>query len=465
MSREIEPDYETQFLFPPALEDWVGAAHPVRFIREFVRETVNEIEQPEGNDPNGRPHYGFKLLLGVWLYAYCEGITSARQVEKRCREYVPMMWLAGLHVPDHHTLWRFWSKHQERIRQVYLQTLKVAVRANLLGMVLHAVDGTKIGSRASRRSAWHDEDLKKVLALAEERIKRLEEKVAQAGEGGEIDEELPEQLQNQKALKKKIQDSLKELETLGEKKLQPNDRESKLMIDGRGRTGFAYNAQAVVDQKSGMIVAADVTDQANDSHQLTPMLDQVKENLGDFAETTLADSGYDTVENLGDAEKRKATVLVAPKVNEKKAPAYHSVHFRYDEERDAVECPRGEWLGRQGKQKSKDKPYAVQTYRCKVMSCPVRSVCSSDPKGRVIEVSPYHGALQRQQEKRRRSDARELMRQRSAIVERIFAEIKEHLKFRRWTVATKAKVKTQWVMLCTAMNLRRLIAEWALTTA
>jgi hypothetical protein len=30
MSREIRPDYETQFLFPPSLEQWVVADHPVR---------------------------------------------------------------------------------------------------------------------------------------------------------------------------------------------------------------------------------------------------------------------------------------------------------------------------------------------------------------------------------------------------------------------------------------------------
>lgn len=461
MSREIEADYDEQFLFPPALEQWVGPAHPVRFIREFVRELADEIKEPQQDDPNGRPRYGFKLLLSVWLYAYLEGITSSRQVAKRCREHVPTMWLAGLHEPDHHTLWLFWSRHRDEIRKVYLHSLRVAVRANLVGMVLHALDGTKIASRASRRSAWHEEDLKKMLALAEERIKRLEEKVSQAAEEGVPDDELPKQLQSQQALQQSIRESLKELEQSGEKHLQPNDRESRLMIDGRGRTGFSYNAQAVVDAKSGIIVAADVTDEPNDQHQLAPMLEQVKENVGDFAETTLADSGYDTAEGLGKAEEMSATVLVAAKVSGKTAPEYHASRFRYDEERDAVECPRGEWLTREGTKRSKQKPHAMNTYRCKVMSCPVRSACSSDRKGRLIEISPYQMAVQRQREKRHSPDARDLMRKRSAIAERPFAEIKEHRKFRRWTVATKAKVKVQWDMICTAMNLKRLIAALA----
>ena len=61
-----------------------------------------------------------------------------------------------------------------------------------------------------------------------------------------------------------------------------------------------------------MVVAeAVVTNQENDSHQLVPMLDEVKENVGEIAEENLADAGYDCTEQYAQAEQRGYEVLVS----------------------------------------------------------------------------------------------------------------------------------------------------------
>ena len=325
-------------------------------------------------------------------------------------------------------------------------------------MVLHAVDGTKILSRGSKRSEWHRRDLEKLLAAAETRLVKLETEISATGSGEGVDDRLPEPLQKQKTLVKKIRGSLAELDREEQDHLQPADRDARMMMMSNGKTAFAHNAQAVVDQITGIIVAQGVTDEANDQRQLVPMLDQVAKNAETTAETTVADRGYDTAEGLGGAAERGANVVVASKVDRARASEYHAVRFRFDEERDQVLCPRGEWLDRQGTSHHKQKPYALMTYRCHVTTCPVRSLCSRDPKGRIIEVSPHHAAIARNQRALSDPEIRKLMRDRSAIVERIFAEIKETLGFRRWTMAGKAKVAAQWALMCTAMNLRRMIA-------
>lgn len=462
MSREILPDYETRFLFPPSLEDWVGPDHPVRYIREFVdaldldKLGLSDEQKSRREDSTGRPHYGVRLLLKVWLYGYMYRIRSSRALETACRDLLPLVWLAGTHRPDHNTLWRFWNRYRATIREVFLQSVRVAMSEKLIGMVLQAVDGTKIKSASSKRTAWHEVDLKKILGELEQQIGRLEEEIAAAGEeGGGPDDNLPKDLQKRDELRTRIKDALAALREADRKHMQPDDPEARLMVS-QGRTEFAYNAQAVVDQQIGIIVAADVTDQENDEHQLVPMLEQTAQNLSGYATTTLADSGYHTAEGLAQAEAMGANVLVAVKEKDREVGPYHTTHFMHDEQADAVICPEGQILPRMGTRRHQQKPYPVKTYRCRVFStCPVAKLCSSDPKGRVIEISPHHQVVIRN---RRHPNARELLKQRQEIAERPFAEIKETLGIRRWSFRGVLKIKSQWWLICAAMNLRRMVA-------
>jgi len=464
MSREILPDYETQYLFPRSLEEWVGADHPARFVREFVDALdlealgLSEEQKAKREDTNGRPHYGLGMLLKVWLYGYMNRIGSSRKLEQGCRDVLPLVWLAGTHRPDHNTLWRFWHRYRGTIRHLFLQSVRVAMRENLVGMVLQAIDGTKIKSAASKRTAWHQADLDKLLQQLDQQIDRLEQQIAQAGEpsGTEADDRLPKRLQGREELRSRIKSSLAELEKFDRKHMHPVDPDARMMVS-HGRTEFAYNAQATVDEQEGIIVAEDVTVEENDEKQLEPMLGQTRQNTGGFAKTTVTDSGYNTAQSLGAAEKMGADVLVALKQTERQVGALHAMHFIHDEPSDSVRCPQGQTLNREGTRKHKNKPDPLKTYRCRVSaSCPVAAACSKDPKGRVIEISPHHQAIVRN---RQHPDARALLIRRQSVVERAFAEIKETLGLRRWSFRGLEAVKAQWSMMCTAMNLRRMIAN------
>ena len=462
MSHEIRPDYETQYLFPRSLEEWVGADHPARFVREFVEALdlgsvgLSEEQEARRHDPNGRPHYAVDLLLKIWLYGYMYRIRSSRALERGCRDTLPLVWLAGTHVPDHNTLWRFWNRYRGVIRQVFVQSVRVAVEADLVGMVLQAVDGTKIKSAGAKRSGWHKADLETLLGQINSDIDRLEQQIAEAGEQGDgPDDRLPKELEKRQDLRARIEQSLAALNKAERNHLHPHDPDARMMVS-RGRTEFAYNAQTMVDQKIGVIVAEQVSIEANDEHQLEPMLKQTKENVGRLAETSVADSGYHTAEGLGAAEAMGANVVVAVKQSKHKVGPYHALHFIFEEHTDSVLCPQGQSLSREGTRRHKDKPYAVKTYRCHFgSSCPVASLCTRDRNGRQIEISPHHAAVVRN---RQHPHAQALLRQRQMVVERIFAEIKETLGLRRWTFRGLDRVKAQWSMMCAAMNLRRMFA-------
>ncbi len=196
MSQEIRAQYDQVYILPPCLEDWIGKDHPARFIRAFVDETdLKGLGFKERKSEDGRPSYAPDLLLKVWLYGYLQRIYSTRSLERACREHMSLIWLTGMHAPDHNTLWRFWRDNKEPLRRVFGQAIKIALSWDMIGLVLHAVDGTRIRADVSQNGAWHREDLVKLCERLEEAIDEAEKQV-EASEREEIGEyRLPENLQ------------------------------------------------------------------------------------------------------------------------------------------------------------------------------------------------------------------------------------------------------------------------------
>lgn len=463
MSAEIRADYEQMDLLPQSLEDWVPQDHPARFIREFVEALdLVGLGFRERKSEEGRPPYSNDLLLKAWLYGYLARIRATRELERACREHLSLLWLTGRRAPDHNTFWRFWVANRRPLRAVFRAAVKVAAGQGLIGMICHAVDGTKIQAVASARTVEHREDLERALARVEASIAEMEAAVekAEKEEGGEY--RLPENLQEAEKLRQAIRESLGKMAEADREHLHPQEAEARLMPCAGGKPP-AYNAQAVVDAQAGIIVAETAVNAESDNSMLVPMLEETKANLGAVAEATLADGGYSSIQQLDEAEARGYEVLVA-EGSETGGPDrgdYDSSHFEYDGERDEVICPRGERLKFECCQNKGPNRPAVQRYRCQSYGdCPVRALCSSSQRGRRIERSVQHEALRRQQIKRRDPAQRALLRRRKVIVEPVFATLKQALGFRRWTVRGLENVRTQWALLCTTMNLKKMYKYW-----
>jgi len=466
MSNVIEADYSQQWLFPPSLEDLVPASHPARLVREFVDALdLEELGFKAEVADSGRPGYAVSLQTKVILYGYMNRNRSTRGWERACYNDIGMLWLTGMNYPDHTTLWRCWNENRAGLRKLFRQLLQIATAANLVGLVLHAVDGTKILSMASEQQGWHrkslEEKLKRLDQAIDEIMKQTEE-LSQEPSGGA--HQLPESLQQRQQLREMIQQQLSELNAKDRDHLNPQDPDARVMKCG-ARKQFAYNAQAVVDEKSKLIVGAAVVTDESDNYQLTPMLDQVKENLGKVAELTVADAGYLVTTQLAEAEQKGYPVLVnlPEPLQEAKDQPYHASHFVYDAAKDQCICPRGEVLPfDHTKVRDKVQPYSVRVYCCQSYeTCPVRWQCSSSQTGRSVQIHPNHDALLRQRQKHRDEAMRAALKRRGCTVEPVFGWAKEAMDFRRWTFRGLEKVQTQWSVLCTAMNLRKLYKSWS----
>jgi transposase len=463
MSREIRADYEQTEMMPACLEDWVGVDHPARFLREFVDALdLGALGFRERESAEGAPSYAPDLLLKAWLYGYMKGIRSTRRLEEACREHMSLIWLTGRHAPDHNTLWRFFRDNRAALRKVFRAGVRVAAEQGLVGMICHAVDGTKIPAVASGRTTEHREDLERALERIEASIAEMEAGVEKAEEEEAGEYALPASLQEAEKLRAAIRTSLERMKEAEREHLHPGEPEARLMPCG-ARKEPAYNAQAVVDAKAGIIVAEDTVNAESDNQMLVPMLEETKSNLGAVAAETVADGGYSSAQQLDEAQARGYEVIVAEgaETGGRDRGDYDSANFQYDGERDEVICPRGERLKYEATQNKGSHRLPVRRYRCQSFrNCPVRELCSQSKQGRQIEWSPQHEALRRQRSKRQDPAKRALLRRRKVIVEPVFGQLKQNEGFRRWTVRGLENVRAQWALLCTAYNLKKLSQAW-----
>lgn len=460
MTQSIAPDYGQQFLFPPALEDWVPKDHPVRFLREFVdQQDLGKLGFAMPVCMDGRPPYAPSLLLKIWLYGYHHRLRSTRKLEAACRDHLALIWLSGNIAPDHNSLWRFWRDNKAALRRLFRESVRLAVKAGLVGLALQAVDGTKIQALASSRSGWTKANMEKLLAALEAELNETEK---QLGQEKPTEEQaayrLPTKLEDQEALRKVVKAGLEQLKEDGANHYHPKEPEARRMKD-YGQRPFGYNAQAVVDQSHGVVVACDVVSEPTDAGQLVPMLKQAQDNTQAAAPVlSLADGGYGSGAQVAQAEAEKLEVLVNPMDGGNKKEGYSAHDFAYDAAAGSVTCPQKQPLDFSSQ--SLQKGQLVKRYRCHVKECPAAALCKDKKNRRVIEIWPHTQAVQAMRQRLQQPQAQAKLSKRPEIVEKHFGHIKQHDGFRRWTVGGTENVRTQWALVNLTMNLRVLVKAW-----
>jgi transposase len=461
--RAIDADFTKTYLFPPSFEDFLPEDHPARFIRALVEHLMPSVGLSwKDEDGDGRPTYAAGLLLRVWLYGYLHNIRTVRKLEAACRENIGLLWLTGMNAPDHNTLWRFWRMNQKTIGRVFRETVRLAVEAGMVGLALHAVDGTKIQAKASTHTVWDREDLEKFVVRVDQKVAALETEIARHDGGEDEGYRLKKELTDRQTLRVVIEEKLQMLASHERTVMNPNEPEARMMKTSSG-TRLGYNGQIVVDDKKGLIVAEQLLTDPFDQGALMPVLDRVEEQFGKTAENTVADGGYNTEQTLVEAQERNRSITVAAGPADAEShpdEAYHPSRFTYDAENDQFVCPRGERLGfDQLKKKKHDR--TVRVYRCTVgATCPVAAQCTNAKRGRTIERSPNHEIVERHRQRRRSEEGRERLKRRSTTGERPFAVIKRLLDFVRFRGGGLANAAAEWTWICLTHNLKILMAQW-----
>jgi transposase len=337
-------DRDQDFLLAPSVRDWLPEDHLAWFVLEVVeRLELSAIYGEYRADGSGRPAHEPAMMVALIVYAYCVGERSSRRVERRCVEDVAFRVIAANRAPDHSTIARFRQRFAERLAGLFVQVLAMCARSGMVRVGTVAVDGTKIaanaGLSANRTYAAIRAEVQRILDEAEQ-VDAAEDELF----GDTRGDELPAGLADPRSRRARLDQVQRELEAehaareaeheqrladraeheaktgkkLGGRKPKPpeqgellaarrnlTDPQSQIMSH-RGAFVQAYNAQALVGE-GRVILAADVTPQVNDSHQLDPMLLAARANLDAVGhqgriEQVLADGGYwnhDHIERIG----------------------------------------------------------------------------------------------------------------------------------------------------------------------
>jgi transposase len=461
MVREHVPDYEAEHLIGYRLEDFVDVSHISRFVREFV--STLDLEGLGFRAPTarfGRKPFGRAAMLSAWLYGCLVGFRSTRALERACSNDMGALWLTGNLQPDHATLWEFWTKHSVVIRKLMKETSLTAARLGLLGLELVAADGTKLRASASDKRAWSVDELSKWAIALEAQIEAYAKDVNDAGDAGCAS--IPEALQDREGLRKAIVSTIEQMKELGVTRLSPTDDDARTMKTSSGKK-LAYNLQAVVDSKSGIVVAFDVSQEASDAELLNHMIDLVEETIGLSPNKTVADTGYFSSEQIALARQADRSIVVGvrgrePGPNE----PLHSWLFEKKPGEDALVCPIGGELTYYGSGKSHGSDVYLSRYHCtQHWACPFADQCSTLAKGRIVEATPHRDSMLRQWKEQQNPECQEILNKlRGAIVERIFGYLKRTFGLRHLEHRGLESVKTVCSLALTTANLRTIYKYW-----
>ncbi len=233
------------------------------------------------------------------------------------------------------------------------------------------------------------------------------------------------------------------------------------MINKKGRIEFSYNVQITVDRK-GFILANDVSKDENDVEQLQPQVIQTEENLGSLPENIpwSFDNSYYESGNIKFLDDKKIDGYI-PDNKKKEISPYNKQHFTYDQENDEYTCPAGKPVTFLGERYDKSKKKTARIYKGqKCKACPQQKMCTKQKDGiRYIKSFPYERERNAMNEKMNTTKGKEIYKLRAITVEPAFGDIKENKGIRGFHTRGMETVKTEFNLVCTAINLKKIWIE------
>jgi transposase len=455
-------DRSQLLLLPEAVDDYVAANNPVRFIEAFVDGLDLVALGFIGTVPKatGRPGYAPADLLKLYVYGYLNRTRSSRRLEAETHRNIEVIWLLRHLKPDFKTIADFRRINHKAFRPVFRQFVLLCRELDLFGKELLAVDGTRIKAVNNKDRNFTRASLTEFIRLADAKLddylQRLDHAdAAETGTSGSRVENLAEKIAAVRARRERCQEMLAELDRTGESQISLTDPDSRAMA-AHTRVAVGYNAQIAVDTKHKLIVEQQVTNQVLDMGLLTETAEPAKEILGVETIDVVADKGYFKIEDIEACEKAGMAPYVprpqrGPSV---RAGLFRKDEFKYDPETDSFTCPAGQRLTPYASSALRQLKKINYANRKACRDCPLRARCT-DNQFRTVSRLENEAVLDRMQE--RLAKRPEVLKQRRETVEHPFGSIKQWMNQGAFLMRGLEKVRGEFSLTALAYNLRRVL--------
>lgn len=331
-----------------SLDQLVPEDHKVRDLWDYVNsldlkkfyEDIRVSEEGQGPataDP--------KVLLGLWLYAILEGVISARQIDRLCREHHAYIWLCGGISINYHTLSDFCNIHGTKFRTLLQESIAILWKSGQFSPEEVAQDGTRVKANAGGGSLRTEKTLTRYLEEANQYLEKLEkehkknpsastlrEKAARERAARDRKARLQQAIEEMSDYKlQKVKSAKQNHNKLTDKDLantrtSMTDPECRKMKMGDGGFRPAYNVQFATSTHKKVILGVDVVNTL-DPGTVKSLIQNVNENLAEagcdkFPKRWLADSAYANKKDAADVETNFSdTTLYSPPTGNGKADA------------------------------------------------------------------------------------------------------------------------------------------------
>jgi transposase len=309
---------------PSKIEDYIEDNHLAKLVCTIC--DMLDLSKIEAKyKEKGQHAYNPRMMVALLFYGYAIGIRSSRKLASACRERLDFMYITQGLKPSHDRISDFRKENREELKESFQEIVVIGATLGLveLGNIKVSIDGTKIRANASPKLSKDEIGLKKLLDKTQKEIDSLFEEAEKIDEIEDEkygkknrSDEIPKKLRSKESREKAIKEAMailkeqkerkkkeiekekgrkptkSELKKIEKTKINITDPDARFMKERQGVIKPNYNTQIAVDEKEQFIVANDVTTECNDQHQLIPMTQKSKDNLGELPKQVKADNGY-----------------------------------------------------------------------------------------------------------------------------------------------------------------------------